>query len=76
MQKWEYCEVDAVEDDNVHVKFYRSTGSIVQGPYKFRNYRDAREKAKQIVAQLGLEGWELVNVRDNGIEFWLKRPIE
>ena len=76
MQKWEYCEVDCRFGNAVTLRYYRPNGSLVHGPEKVRNDDAARERAKQIVADLGLQGWELVNVRENGWEYWLKRPLE
>jgi len=76
MQRWEYCEVECVGGSEVTVRYYQPNGSIIHGPEEWRNIFAARERAKQIAAQLGLDGWEMVNARDNGQEFWFKRPIE
>jgi len=84
MQKWEYCEVDARYGDIagiITVVFHKPTGADTQ-KYELRKrtgmfrqtIEDTDEKAREIVAQLGLEGWELVNV-EGGRMFRLKRPL-
>ena len=84
MQKWEYCEVTA-NSIVVTVSYYKSTGSITKS-HSLGNAivnalslatGPAFEKARQIVAQLGLEGWEIVSFEgENARLYVLKRPLD
>lgn len=76
MQKWEYCEVSVTSGEVVTIKYYGADNNKIRKSERIKNTDEMRDRAKQIVAQLGLDGWELVNVRDNGLEYWFKRPIE
>ncbi|HEM60697.1 MAG TPA: hypothetical protein ENO24_00235 [Chloroflexi bacterium] len=73
MQKWEYC-VLAADSRELH--------TLSPGGRKIRMIRrdeglgdsSDNDAFNRTFAQLGLDGWEMVNA-DSGV-FWFKRPVE
>ncbi len=75
MTRWEYCEV---EREQCLVRFYRPTGQRVvklkiDRDKGDRNHWDATGRA---IAELGMDGWELVGLPDlSGRDWVFKRPV-
>ncbi len=78
MQKWEYCEIELSYDMGVSGKgwIYKPDGKHKE--LQFQKYGAG-------LAQLGLEGWEIVassnhaafgQSKSNTVSYMLKRPIE
>ena len=71
MTKWEYCAIRSnVGDGKNFLKFFDASGE--GGPKEVSD-------AHQTIAQLGLEGWELVTLtqisQPDARVYYLKRPL-
>ncbi len=75
-QQWEYCEMDWAD---TMVRFYRPDGVQAERirPEESKGDRTDRDAWRRTIAQLGLDGWELVGIRDSagGYHMYFKRPI-
>jgi hypothetical protein len=67
MQKWEYCTLTAANTDKGEYKLLFYSATIKQG------FLIKQEAWGQAIAQLGLDGWEVVSVNGNNLFF--KRPL-
>lgn len=79
MQKWEYCRLYTTPDGFSSISFCRSTGAL-QVPIKRdreRGDRDTIDARMRTVAELGVEGWEMVSVYHDGDypQMLFKRPL-
>ncbi len=78
MQTWEYCRITSTLNE-YHLVFFNSTGTkvvrIVQD--KTKGDRSDVDAYHRRVAELGIEGWELVGVSNEGaIQYlYFKRPL-
>jgi len=72
MQKWEYC-VLATDSRELHTLL--PSGRHVEKVRRDESQGDSSDNDafNRTFAQLGLDGWEMVNA-DSGV-FWFKRPI-
>lgn len=82
MRSWEYCMVSAGGPVSVVVSF-RVQGSEWRHiePDPGRGERTAAEAVPRVIAELGLEGWELVNAlpvitpEGASTDYFFKRPL-
>ncbi len=75
MPKWEYCIVapSPAGPVQVTVSVYRVSG-VDKHVYNAKDYTDGSQRLwPQIIAELGLDGWELVAVHMDALYF--KRPL-
>jgi hypothetical protein len=72
MQKWEYC-VLATDSRELHT--LSPSGRHVQKIRRDESQGDSSDNDafNRAFAQLGLDGWEMVNA-ESGV-YWFKRPI-
>lgn len=69
MTKWEYCVIDIEADGRAKVVYLQ--------PPDQRHRSETIEEIYQVIAQLGLEGWELVSHTLTEAEYFtFKRPLE
>ncbi len=71
MPQWEYCVVAPAPPGPVvvYVTFYRPTGAE-RHVYSAKNYDDGAMRLwPQIIAELGLDGWELTAVYMEALYF-------
>jgi hypothetical protein len=68
MLKWEYCVIEISQDGEAKVIYISPPGE--------KHRAEAIEEIYQALAQLGLEGWELVTHTLTGVTeyYTLKRP--
>jgi hypothetical protein len=68
MTKWEYCVIDIEADGQAKVVYLQ--------PPAEKHRSEAIEEIYQVIAQLGLEGWELVSHTLTEAEYFtFKRPL-
>jgi hypothetical protein len=68
MIKWEYCIVDISPQGEAKVVYLKPVGQ--------KHRAERIEEIYQVLAQLGLEGWELVSHTQTISEYFtLKRPL-
>lgn len=75
-QAWEYCIVSTPPPGpvEVYVSYYTTEG-LRRQVIKATSYMDGVNRVwPQIIAQLGLDGWELVHIDQAGA-YTFKRPI-
>jgi hypothetical protein len=72
MQKWEYC-VLATDSRELHTLL--PNGREIRKIRQDKRHGDSSDNDafNRTFAQLGLDGWEMVNA-DSGV-FWFKRPV-
>jgi hypothetical protein len=64
MQKWEYLTVIIRGNHALNPTVYTINGKYINIEKEFRMY----------LVELGVEGWELVGIREDA--YYFKRPIE
>jgi hypothetical protein len=68
MTKWEYCVIDVEVDGQAKVVFLQPPGE--------KHHSEKIEEIYQVIARLGLEGWELVSHTLTEAEYFtFKRPL-
>jgi hypothetical protein len=83
MQKWEYCRLsNRYNDEPFVLTFYRPTGvaEVQVKRDKSKGDHDDNDGRARCLAQLGLDGWELVGVLAHAYYpqspyMWFKRPL-
>ena len=88
MQKWEYCSVQiswfgqnpTMKASWRHCATTGSKGGELSREKKMSD-KDAWDAAYRLIAQLGLEGWEMIGISNYGFTYeridthWFKRPL-
>lgn len=75
MQQWEHCQIIRSKNE-MAIRYRQPDGLHIQGPEKHKNLHLADEGVCQLIAHLGLNGWELAQVLVTYTWLnWLKRPI-
>lgn len=72
MQKWEYC-VLATDSRELHTLLPNGRKILKIRQDERQGDSSDNDAFNRTFAQLGLDGWEMVNA-DSGV-FWFKRPI-
>ena len=78
-QQWEYCAARAVSTGVSSVFFYTPAGDTIK-----RFFTSRRELTtstgdltwENMIALLGVKGWEIAGVGADAYQIYLKRPIE
>ena len=73
MQQWEYCRVRTATEQPSAI-FYQETGRVLLDLKHDESKGDTRnfDAGVRFIAELGIDGWELVSV-DEG-SWYFKRP--
>ena len=80
MQRWEYSSVVVFDGVQVHRMTPESTEFTRVGREKSKGDKGFTDAAYRIIAQLGLDGWEMVSTnppthRPKGVVYWFKRLL-
>ena len=70
-QKWEYCELIYIGsgEEEYRLNFYATSGGL--------NYAIKADDRGRTIAQLGIDGWELVasSIQESHETLYFKRPL-
>ena len=79
MQQWDYASLTDIGSHNWGLVFYKVSGTLTYRitQDKTRGDKSPDDPLLRTVAQLGLDGWELVGTEgENAKMMFFKRPLE